>query len=281
MSTPTPDELRKSRELRDQIQREETARRYGALEWATLARLTPPPRTWWLQDWLSPDPTLCSGPGGIGKSILWQTLGTALACGQEFIAATTKPLRVLMWACEDDKDELWRRQVAVCNQLQIPLKSLEGKFVCMPRRGLDNTLFSLSFGAPLITTAFELLREQVNDLDTDVLVLDNIAQIYGGHGADGHQVTMFVNAVAGLVRGRPFCPVLLGHVARTPGSEYSGSAAWENSCRMYRLSRETQEQLRREGPGGGCASPIPRCCCRIISSHGASIRRAGMSWPSA
>jgi RecA-family ATPase len=76
------------------------------------------------------------------------------------------------------------------------------------------------------------LREQVNDLNVDVLVLDNIAQIFGGNGNDQHHVTVFVNAVRGLVSGRPFAPIVNGHVARSAGSEFSGSAAWENACRM-------------------------------------------------
>src|SRR5207248_2370341 len=50
--------------------------------------------------------------------------------------------------------------------------------------------------------------------------------------ADGHQVTMFVNGMNGMVRGRAFAPVFLGHPSRASGSEYSGSAAWENACRM-------------------------------------------------
>jgi RecA-family ATPase len=72
----------------------------------------------------------------------------------------------------------------------------------------------------------------VNDLRVDVLVLDNIGRVYGGNESDRHQVTMFVNGALGMVRGRPFAPVFLGHVARSQGSEFSGSAAWENACRM-------------------------------------------------
>lgn len=64
------------------------------------------------------------------------------------------------------------------------------------------------------------------------LVVDNNRQTFGGNEADGHQVTMYVNAMGGLVRERPFAPVLLGHPSRTTGSEFSGNAAWENACRM-------------------------------------------------
>lgn len=214
-------------------QRNEAARRYGALDWPALELAgAPPPRTWWIQDWFGPWPTLGAGGGGIGKSLLWQTIGTSLATSSEFLGPTAAPLRVLMWACEDDKEELWRRQVAICSYFQLSLAALEGKFTVMPRHGCDNTLIAPVFGQPAFTAAFLKLKEQVNDLAVDVLVLDNNAQTFGCNENDRHQVTQFVNGVVGLVRGRPFAPVFLGHTARTAGSEFAGSAAWENACRM-------------------------------------------------
>ena len=41
-----------------------------------------------------------------------------------------------------------------------------------------------------------------------------------------------MNRISGLVTGRPFASILVGHVARTPGSQFAGSAAWENAVRM-------------------------------------------------
>jgi RecA-family ATPase len=202
------------------------------INWLNWNGRSPPAREWWIQDWLSPSPTLCSGAGGIGKSLLWQTISTALATGREFLAATARPLRVLMWMCEDDENEIVRRQDNICAHLQLDRAELHGKLYIEPRLGYDNTLLTLVYGQPTFTTAFFQLREQVNDLEVSALVLDNIGQVFGGNENDRHQVTVFVNALQGIVRGRPFAPVLLGHVARTAGSEFAGSAAWENACRM-------------------------------------------------
>jgi hypothetical protein len=201
------------------------------IEWSSLRGKAPPARTWWIQDWLSPAPTLCAGAGGVGKSLLWQTIGTALATGKEFLGATTPPLKVVMWSCEDDQDEIWRRQLPICEHFGIGLDDLSS-LTMVPRHGADNTLFELEFGKPTFTSNHLLLREQVNDLKADVLVLDNIGQVYGGQESDRHQVTKFVNGIHGLVIGRPFASVFIGHVARAQGSEFSGSAAWENACRM-------------------------------------------------
>jgi hypothetical protein len=125
-----------------------------------------------------------------------------------------------------------RRQLAICKYFGIDFGELEGRFFVESRRGWNNTLLDLEYGRPLFTTEFLLLREQVNDLAIDVLVLDNIGQVYGGNENDRHQVTRFVNGCQGLVRGRPFAPIFVGHVSRSPRSEFAGNLAWENACRM-------------------------------------------------
>jgi len=59
-----------------------------------------------------------------------------------------------------------------------------------------------------------------------------VAHIFGGNESDRGQVTAFINALAGLVVGRPFSVGLLAHTARHVSSEFAGSAAWENAVRM-------------------------------------------------
>jgi hypothetical protein len=200
------------------------------LDWSTLEG-EPPPRTWWIQDWLGPWPTLTSGPGGAGKTRLWQTIATSLATGRPYLEAQCKPLKVLMWLCEETRDEVWRQQLAINRYFTLSMESL-GNLCIVPRQGLENTLLDVAFGKPVFTPLLEQLREQVNDLKADVLVLDNLAQLFGGNANDAHQATYFVNAMAGLVRDRPFAPVMLGHIARAHGSEFAGAAAWENAVRM-------------------------------------------------
>ena len=103
-----------------------------------------------------------------------------------------------MWFCEDDRDEIWRRQTAINRFLGVSVADLS-KLHIVPRMGHDNTLLDLAYGRPAFTPLLDDLREQVNDLKSDVLVLDNIAQIFGGNTSDSHHVTMFVNAVQALL----------------------------------------------------------------------------------
>ena len=202
------------------------------INWLELDGREPPARTWWLQDWLSPAPTLVAGRGGSGKTTIVLTALTALVTHKPFLADPARDLRVLFWCAEETEDDLWRLQHAINRHLGVRMLDLQGRLFVVSRVGLDNELMGLTFGAPTFTPVFFDLRKQVNDLQVDICVLDNAAQVYGGNENDRHQVTKFVNGAADFVTGRPFCPIFLGHVARTQGSEYSGSAAWENSCRM-------------------------------------------------
>lgn len=169
-----------------------------------------------------------AGSGGVGKSLLAQTIATALALGLPFIDAIAQPQRVLMWACEDDHDELWRRQLAICSLFGVQLAELEGRLVIEPRLGMDNSLFVPVYGAPTWTPIRDELRAQVGDYKTEVLILDNIGQTYGCSENDRHAVTVYVNGCGVMAPAT----LLLGHPAKAEGSEFSGSTAWENAVRM-------------------------------------------------
>jgi hypothetical protein len=80
------------------------------------------------------------------------------------------------------------------------------------------------------TNIFEELSQQIHDEEIDSLWLDNVGHVYGGDENNRGQVTTFINTVIGIV-GRPLTLMLIAHTARAQGSEYAGSAAWENACR--------------------------------------------------
>lgn len=202
------------------------------IDWPALAGRMPPARTWRISGWITTGPMLLAGRGGIGKTLLAQQLGSALALGGHFLDEVPDKARVLMWACEDDHNELWRRQLDICRWLAIDIAQLKGRFTLEPRLGLDNTLLATAYGNPTWTMLRDHLTEQVNDLAADILILDNIGQTFGCSENDRHAVTAFVNGLLGIRRDHPFTVMLLGHPAKAQGSEFSGSTAWENAVRM-------------------------------------------------
>lgn len=197
------------------------------LKWPELTGL-PPPREWDIDHWLPRGKdVLLAGRGGIGKTLLAQMMGTALATGREYIDATERRT-VLLWAGEDDADELWRRQMAINTYFEVGMADLQRLHVASYCNA-DITLAGLAMGALTPTPLMDDLRQQVHDLHAEVVFLDNVARVYGGNENDRHQVTQFMAWLRAAVA--PASLVVLAHPAKAAGSEFSGSTAWEGAVR--------------------------------------------------
>ena len=202
------------------------------IDWEALTDEEPPAREWAIPNWWGIGfLTLLAGPGGVGKTLLAQQMASALAVGAPFLERPIKPLRVLMWAGEDDADELWRRQIQIAKQMRLPLNAFTN-FIVESFAARDCTLVDMSFGALHPTSMMDELAAQVADYDADCIILDNVARMYGGDENNRHQVTKFVNMIARACNTRkPTAQMLLAHPAKAGGSEYAGSTAWEAAVR--------------------------------------------------
>jgi hypothetical protein len=235
------------------------------LKWTELEDRKPADRLWRIAHWLSTGPTLFAGKGGVGKSMVAQTLATALAVGQNYIDQVEEPLTVLYWACEDEHDELWRRQIAICNYFGIKLSDLEGKLYIEPRLGYENTLYAPVFGKPTWTPLRDELTSQVNDYRADLLIADNTSQMFGCDENSRHDATAFVNGLIGIVRDRPFSQLILSHPAKAEGSEFSGSTAWENAVRMrWFMGLQLPDQEEQDE---GSTDPNVRYICKRKTNY--------------
>jgi len=218
------------------------------LRWDDLETKQPPEREWIIPHWIPHGhTTLLAGRAGVGKTLLAQHIGAALALGHEYV----EPLetrRVLMWAGEDDEAELWRRQIQISSYLGQPLSALTERFYLYSYASEDMTLASPIFGALTPTALLGELRAQVGDLRAEVVVLDNIARIFGGSENDRHAVTTFMAWLQGACS--PAALLLLGHPAKSQGSEYSGSTAWEGAvrARLYLCDRPPDQEPDEDAP---------------------------------
>ncbi len=202
------------------------------MNWIDLASKEPPAREWVEDHWLGSGVTLLVGPGGIGKTLVAQQMGTCYGFGKGFVDRVHSSHKVLMWACEDSHDELWRRQAKICNHYGVDMADLAGKFVLVPRLGMNNTVYATEFGHAGFTAVMGELQEQIASTKATVVILDNIGHLYGANENDRHQVTEFINGLIGACQGRQIAIILLGHPSRSQGSEFAGSGAWENAVRM-------------------------------------------------
>lgn len=205
------------------------APRRPAIDWRTLEGREPPPRQWVIPHWIpAAHTTLLAGRGGIGKTLIAQHIGAALAIGHEYLEPL-EPRRVLMWAAEDDEAELWRRQTEISSWMGSPLSALSERFFLHSYAGADVTLLAPIYGELLATPMLAELAEQVRDYRAEAVILDNVARLFGGNENDRHAVTTFCALVQGACAGAAV--ILLGHPAKAQGSEYSGSTAWEGAVR--------------------------------------------------
>jgi hypothetical protein len=202
------------------------------LDWAVLEGQTVPERAWAIEHWLPMSAvTLLSGAPGSGKSLVAQALASSLALQREYLDYPPAPRRVLMWACEDDPAELWRRQVAIAKWLNVSLKDFAGRFFLESFDSREVALASLIDQQLIPTPALIELRAQIGDYKADVVVLDNLARLYAGNENDRHQVTSFIAMLNSVATPTGAAVLLLGHPSKQSGSEYSGSTAWEAAVR--------------------------------------------------
>ena len=143
--------------------------------------------------------------------------------------------------CEDDDDELWRRQCRINSVLDLRMAHL-GDFAAQGRLGLPNLIMAFTKGKP--PAALPLLAEIENKaraIGAKLVILDNAAQLFGGEENSRAEVTTFINAVNGLARRLDAAVLMLGHPPKS-GAEYSGSTAWHAAVRcMWSLGRVAEE----------------------------------------
>ena len=204
----------------------------SSLRWPELASRQPPERRWAIKNWIGRGHvTLLAGPAGSGKTALAQLICSALAIGRNCIDEVAQPTISLMWAGEDDHDEIWRREIPIARYLGVSLETFARRFYVQSYSELDMTLAAVAQNRIIPTPLLKELREQIGDYGAGFVVLDSVARIFGGNENDRNQVTTFISLLTEALAPTGAAMLILGHPAKTSDSEYSGSGAWEASVR--------------------------------------------------
>jgi RecA-family ATPase len=215
------------------------------IDFAGLPDREPPPRRFVIGGWM-PDGCLSSlyGPGGVGKSLLAQQAATCIATGLDFLGAPVDRRPVLGLFSEDDDDELIRRQW----RLNQALGLINGDLVDLHiqgRAGLDNTIASFAAAGAVRENLYSATVAKAKAIGASLVILDNRAQMLLVNENDRAAATFAANLCAGIAREVNGAVLLLGHVAKADGSEYSGSTAWDAVTRsrwwLYRPKTEDKD----------------------------------------
>ncbi len=197
---------------------------------------TPAQRAWVVEGWLpAGSTTVLYGDGGTGKSLLAQQLATAVVAGSPFLGLPVRQGGALALFCEDDLDELHRRQAAINAALGVGYGALD-ELLIVSTIGEDSTLFKFEpgivTGAPTeFGVGFASLAAKAA-----LIIIDTAADTFAGKEIDRYQVRQFVTWLNAIAKRTGAAVVLLAHPSLTgmaSGRGQSGSTAWTNGARSH------------------------------------------------
>lgn len=212
--------------------------RFEALSPAVWQDREVPRRNWMVEGaFLKGTVGLVAGDGGIGKSLLMQQLCSCAVIGRPWLGMPLAAGRALYVACEDDVDELWRRQAAINRSLSCEMDDVaEGGLVLASRVGQDNALIRLERASwSMKTTAlYQRMAGYCRRYGIQYLVLDTATHVFAGNQNDETQVVAFIGELRRLAIAIQGVVILTKHpsmAGRALGTGESGNVAWNNSVR--------------------------------------------------
>jgi RecA-family ATPase len=243
-----------------------------------------PDRQWALTEWLPlKQATYLTGPGSAGKSLLGQQLATCMVLGLPFIGVDTRQSNAIYLTCEDDSDELQRRQDAICKALNVRMADLDGKLLLVSLAGHLGTELATfhspgktdEFGhaVPIMRSSsrYEALEGMAIAHDVGFIVLDNVAHLFAGNENTRNEVAAFMALMNRLAQRTSGSVLLIGHPNKA-GDSFSGSTAWENQVRS-RIYLETPRH-----PDSSVIDPDVRVLSRQKSNYAANGAALQFRW---
>ncbi len=213
---------------------------------ASLAGKTPPAREWFVPDWIpNGQVSLVYGDGGVGKSLVATHLAVCAAAGVPWFARSVKRGVVEFITAEDSADELHRRVADISRENGIPIERMDGLNL-YSFADADAIMAALQGDGQLVKTGFYDEVETVCKASKPVaVVLDTLADIYGGNEVIRQQVRSFIAMLRKIAIDNNCAVIVLAHPSLSginTGKGTSGSTGWNNSVRsrLY-LTRETDE----------------------------------------
>ena len=182
-----------------------------------------------------PRGTVClfSGPGSAGKSYLALQMQVAAASKNRWCGLHVRPCRSFGLYCEDPENVIHGRVASICRHYAVEIDALDDMWI-KALEGEDATLWEANrYGNAWRTTPlWSQICEFTADTGCELLVLDTAARVFGGNENVRAHVTAFVGELERWAR-RVNGAVLLNVHPSKSGDPYSGSTAWEATCRAH------------------------------------------------
>jgi RecA-family ATPase len=213
---------------------ESTELRTRRIDAASLEGKPVPDREWQVHGLIpAKNVTLLYGDGGTGKSLLALQLGVAVVTGKPFFGHAVKQGRVEFITAEDSLDEMHRR-LADVGRSGVPLGALAG--LHLTSLADADAMLAMAAdsrgGALAVTALYGELESVIADSRPALVVLDTLADVFGGNEIIRAQARQFIGMLRRLCLHYGCTIVVLAHPSLA-GMEKgtSGSTAWGNSVR--------------------------------------------------
>jgi RecA-family ATPase len=196
-----------------------------------------PAREWLVNGYIPrQQPTLISGPGGTGKSILLMQLLASTALGLDWIELAVAQGAAIYLCAEETEDEVRRR-------LEVILDYYSKKFADLTEAGFK--LLTFTEEDPALakydrkngmqpTKLFKRLAATAETLQPKIIAIDTLSDVFIGDEIDRAQVRQFGSLMRRLAIRGDTAVITASHPSLTgmnTGSGLSGSTQWHNSVR--------------------------------------------------
>ena len=204
---------------------------------SSLSEKEPPAQAWLVRDLIpTRNVTLLGGDGATGKSLLALQLAASIAAGCNWLGMPVAKGRALFLTAEDEIEELHRRLVAITRETQaFKLSDLDGlRLISLD--GQDAVIAAPSGKDGLLkpTQMMARVRRAIEVVRPTLVVLDTLADLFGGDEIKRVHARQFVGMLKGLCKEFDTTVLLLAHPSlsgMSSGAGTSGNTAWNNSVR--------------------------------------------------
>lgn len=194
-------------------------------------------------------PTMISGMGGLGKTLLGLQLIHACASNTQWLGRDVSHIKTFGVLCEDDAGELQRRLHDINVGTNTRFGDLENMRLWV-RDGEPASLVDFqdyhSMGQE--TQFYKDLLREAKEFGAELLLLDSLYNFFHGNENDRVHVTQFIFMLRRLAIELDAALVFIAHPSKSGisgGDGYAGSTAWHDAvrARLY-----LNEQTPPDGP---------------------------------
>jgi hypothetical protein len=196
-------------------------------------------------------------PGGVGKSTLALADAVAMATGKDLVGVKpVGPLRVWYWNFEDPIEEIERRVAAIMLHYKLTEEDIGYRLYINSGRDTPITLARESQqGLQIDTDTLSRLREQIEELEIDVLMLDPFVATHGVSENDNAKINLVLQLWAKLADLTDIAIDVTHHVRKGQSGQGAfttddgrGASAFRDAVRSSRvLNPMTKEEAEKIG----------------------------------